>query len=267
MNLIDHVARHGLLLVFVNVLAEQLGLPIPALPTLIVAGALAARGTLPGATTLALAVVASVLADFVWFQLGRRQGYRVLRTLCRISLSPDSCVQQTESFFARYGLASLLFAKFIPGFSTVAPPLAGASRAGVGAFLLYDTAGSLVWAASGFALGAIFHDAIDRVLDVLASLGSGAVILLLGVLVLFVAWKYVQRRRFYQALRMARISPRELHDLITGGKDPVIADVRSSAARRSDPRRIPGARSLELADIEVGLRDLPADREVILYCT
>jgi len=267
MGLIERVAEYGILLVFVNVLLEQLGLPIPALPTLIVAGALAARGTLSATLVLAVAVFASVIADYLWYELGRYQGYRVLKTLCRVSLSPDSCVQQTESFYQRYGLASLLFAKFVPGFSTVAPPLAGATRAPIPAFLAWDAGGALLWAGSGVLLGAIFHRAIDRVLDALASIGSGALVLVGVGLLLFVAGKYVQRRRFYHALRMARISPLDLAQAIERGEAPVIVDVRSSAARQADPRRIPGARSLELAGIEAGLGDLPRDREIILYCT
>jgi membrane protein DedA with SNARE-associated domain len=267
MMLVEQVARYGVALVFANVLLEQIGLPIPAIPTLIVAGALAADGRLSVLHVLVLAVAASLIADLVWYQLGRLQGYRVLRTLCRISLSPDSCVQQTESFFARYGLASLLFAKFIPGFSTVAPPLAGASGAGVARFALYDSGGALLWAGSGVVLGLVFHRAVDRVLDVLASFGSGALVVVLAVLLLFVAWKYAQRRAFYKALRMARISPDELYQAMESGKSPLVADVRSPAARKADPRRIPGARSLELSQIDSGMRDLPVDREIILYCT
>jgi membrane protein DedA with SNARE-associated domain len=267
MDLFEHVSRYGLALVFANVLVEQLGLPIPALPTLIVAGALAARGAMSAPQILLVAAIASLMADLLWYDLGRRQGYRVLRTLCRVSLSPDSCVQQTESFFGRYGMGSLLFAKFIPGFSTVAPPLAGATRARVGSFLAWDAGGALLWAGSGLALGAVFHRAIDRVLAGLASFGSGALAILSAGLVLFIGWKYWQRRRFYRALRMARISPGELHELIARGQAPMVIDARSPAARKADPRRIPGARFLELSRIEETLKDLPLDREIILYCT
>ncbi|MGE5278205.1 MAG: VTT domain-containing protein [Acidobacteriota bacterium] len=267
MALFEIVSRYGVALVFANVLGEQLGLPVPAVPTLIVAGALAAQGALSGPRVLVVAVAACLAADFVWYLLGRAQGYRVLRTLCRVSLSPDSCVQQTESFFQRYGLTSLLFAKFVPGFSTVAPPLAGAARARIVSFLAWDAAGSLLWAGSAIALGAVFHEAVDRVLDGLSSIGSGAIVVLGVGLALFVAWKYNQRRRFYQALRMARISPEELHRAIERGEAPVVVDVRSDAARRADPRRIPGARLLEFPSLETGLRDLPADREIVLYCT
>ena len=267
MELIESVARYGVAFVFGNVLLEQVGLPIPALPTLIVAGALAAQGKLSGTQVLLAALVACLIADAGWYELGRRQGYRVLRTLCRVSLSPDSCVHQTESFFNRFGLASLLFAKFVPGFSTVAPPLAGATRARFLPFLAWDGGGALLWAGSGFVLGMVFHRAVDRVLDALASFGSGAVVVLAAGLAVFVAWKYWQRRRFYRVLRMARISPDELHGLVARGQAPVVVDARSPAARRADPRRIPGARALELSQIEAALSGLPPDREIILYCT
>src|SRR6266542_4248579 len=177
-TLVSLVVSYGLVLVFANVLAEQLGLPIPALPTLVVAGALAADGMLSAPLTLLAAVAASVLADFVWFELGRRQGHRILKTLCRISLSPDTCVRQTERHFERWGLPSLLVAKFIPGFSTVAPPLAGALRASPAAFLLFDAGGAVLWAGSGIAAGMLFHRAIDRALERLTSVGSGALVLL-----------------------------------------------------------------------------------------
>ena len=265
--LIEQLARHGLPLVFANVLLEQLGLPIPAIPTLVAAGALSAGGRLSAGTLIVLALLASLVADSLWYLLGRRHGYRILKTVCGISLSPDSCVRQTESLFERQGAVSLLYAKFIPGFSTVAPPLAGASGAGVARFTLYDSGGALLWAGSGVVLGMAFHRAVDRVLDVLASFGSGALVVVLAALLLFMAWKYAQRRAFYKALRMARISPDELYQAMESGKSPLVADVRSPAARKADPRRIPGARSLELSEIDAGMRDFPVDREIILYCT
>ena len=145
------VLEHGVGFVFLNVLLEQLGLPIPAVPTLVVAGALAADGKLPFGRLLAVALVATVAADTVWFLLGRRYGQKILKTLCHVSLSPDSCVRQTEGIFDRYGLASLLVAKFVPGFSTVAPPLAGAAGAPLPRFLLFTAGGTLLWAGCALA--------------------------------------------------------------------------------------------------------------------
>src|SRR6266536_5549645 len=148
-----YVAKYGLSLIFVNVLLEQLGLPIPAIPVLLVAGALAVEKDLSAPRVLLVAVLASLLADASWFLLGRRYGFRILKTLCRVSLSPDSCVRQTTSIFEKWGMPSLVVAKFVPGFSTVAPPLAGAIRARLLPFLLYDGAGALVWAGAGVAAG------------------------------------------------------------------------------------------------------------------
>lgn len=266
-QLAQYVERFGLPLIFANTLMEQLGLPIPALPTLIVAGALVVERDLSSVRVLAAALIACWIADGLWFALGRRHGFRILKTLCRISLSPDSCVRQTTTTFERWGLPSLLVAKFIPGFSTVAPPLAGALGARLAPFLLYDGGGALLWAGAGLALGIVFHRAIDRGLELLTSIGSSAVSVLGGALVLFVAYKYWQRRRFYRTLRLARITPNELHQLMDQGRDPVVLDVRTGSARRADPRRIPGARVLEYSEIEAKLADLPHDREIILYCT
>src|SRR5919206_4606777 len=158
-TLIHYLIRYGVSLVFLNVFAEQIGAPLPAVPTLIVAGALARNGKMSSTHIVVIvAVLASLIADWIWFLLGRRYGYSILRTLCRISLSPDSCVRDTEARFERWGMKSLLFAKFIPGFSTVAPPLAGAGRKrSTLAFLIYDGIGALLWAGAAVAAGRLFH--------------------------------------------------------------------------------------------------------------
>jgi membrane protein DedA with SNARE-associated domain len=266
-HLTQYVITYGLPLIFAIVLLEQLGAPIPAIPVLIVAGALSMDRDLSAWQVLVVAIGASLIADTVWFLLGRSQGQRILKTLCRISLSPDSCVRQTESVFERWGMPSLLVAKFIPGFSTVAPPMAGATRAGVGEFLVYDAGGALLWAGSGVVGGMVFHRAIDRVLAFLTSIGSAAFGLLGAGLVVFIAFKWWQRRRFYKVLRMARISVEDLQRLMDEGKSPLVLDVRTVKGRSLDPRRIRGASVLDVHDIDGALKDLPRDRELILYCT
>ena len=265
--LIQYVITYGLPLIFVIVLLEQLGAPIPAIPVLVVAGALSMDRDFSAWQVLLVAIVASLIADTVWFLLGRAQGHRILKLLCRISLSPDSCVRQTESVFERWGMPSLLVAKFIPGFSTVAPPMAGATKAGLDEFLLYDSGGAFLWAGSGILAGVIFHRAIDRALAFLASFGSTAFALLGIALAVFVAVKWWQRRRFYKVLRMARISVDDLHTLIDEGLNPVVLDVRTVRGRELDPRRIRGASVLDVQNLDSALKDLPRDREIILYCT
>ena len=265
--LTQYVVTYGLPLVFVIVLLEQLGAPIPAIPVLVVAGALSADRDFSAWGVLLVALGASLIADTVWFLLGRAQGQRILKLLCRISLSPDSCVRQTESVFERWGMPSLLVAKFIPGFSTVAPPMAGATKAGLDEFLLYDSGGAVLWAGSGIVAGLVFHRAIDRALAFLASIGSAAFAVLGVALVLFVGFKWWQRRAFYKFLRMARISVDDLHTLMDEGVNPIVLDVRTVKGRSLDPRRIRGASVLDVMNLDSALKDLPRDREIILYCT
>ena len=266
-GLVALLLKHGTSLVFWNVLLEQLGLPIPAVPTLVVAGALAADGKLSLAKLLFVAYAATVGADTVWFLLGRHYGQRILKALCRLSLSPDTCVRQTEGVFEKYGLASLLLAKFVPGYSTVAPPLAGAAGASYPRFFLFTSGGTLLWVGSGLFLGAVFHGTVDRVLSFLSSLGGWAFVVLAFGLLLYIVFKWVQRRRFYRFLRMARIGVADLRSLMDAGEAPVVVDVRSKGARERDPRRIPGALTIDLEDLDAHVALLPADREIVLYCT
>lgn len=266
-SLVHYVLIYGIPLVFLNVLLEQLGVPVPAVPALIVAGALSRDGKLSSTHVLLAALFASLIADYVWFLLGRRYGYRILRTLCRISLSPDSCVRDTEARFERWGLKSLLIAKFIPGFSTVAPPLAGAAGKSTLAFLIYDGIGSLIWAGSAVALGRAFHRAIDRVLAALENLGGWALIIVGSLLALMIAVKWAQRVRFIKQLRTLRIQPHELKEMFDRGELPVVLDVRTPGARRHDPRAIPTAILAVMDEIDTQLGDLAPHQEVVLYCT
>lgn len=266
-ELIAALERYGLPLVFANVLLEQLGLPIPAVPALLAAGTLAFEGKLPLVSLVVLAVAASLIADIFWYYLGRRLGLRILRMLCKLSLSPDSCVRQTESYFERWGPKSLLVAKFIPGFSTVAPPLAAIAGTGLRTFLLLDAGGSLLWAGSSIAAGMVFHRAIDRIVRFLETFGFWALVATALVLFLYIAWKWWSRRRFYKFLRMARISVEELARLIEEKQDPLILDVRTPIAAAADPRKILGAVRVRLADLDEKLAEIPRDRDVILYCT
>ena len=265
--LLLQLARHGFAIVLVNVLLERLGLPIPALPTLIAAGALAAQGRLPGLGVLFLGTSAALVADLGWFLLGRKRGGRILKTVCKVSLSPDSCVRQTELLFERSGMRSLLFAKFIPGYSMVAPPLAGAMGATVASFLLWDGAGNLLWAGLGVGSGFLFRDAVGRILERLSTLGLWAVAVLGVALGLFILWKWWERRRFFRALALARIAPPELQSLLGSPRPPLVVDVRTETALKVDPRRIPGALRMTLDEIGPRLDGLPRDRDIVLYCT
>jgi membrane protein DedA with SNARE-associated domain/rhodanese-related sulfurtransferase len=262
----DLLQRYGVLFVFGLVLVEQLGLPVPAYPVLIVAGALGATGAISWALALFVAVLACLLSDYFWFRAGQIYGKRVLRLLCRISLNPDSCVSQTEDNFLRWGERSLVVAKFVPGFNTVAPPLAGAMGTTTPRFLAYTVAGALVWSGSGLALGALFHTRVDSVLGALATLGSTALIVVGGLLGLFILYKYLERRRFRRALAVERIAVAELVALMAAGHDPLIVDARSATAHRLEPA-IPGALALHAVDRAALMASLDRDRYVIVYCS
>ncbi len=261
------ITEYGLALVFANVLLEQIGLPIPAVPALVVAGALAAEGELSPLAVFGVAFVACMIGDAVWYLAGRRYGRRVMKFLCRVSLSPDSCVRQTEFRFERWGKLTLVLSKFIPGLSTIAAPLAGAMRLGWPSFLLLNGLGVVIWAGAAIAAGMAFHAEINEFivgLEGLGTLAAEAIGVLLGG---YIALKWWERRRFYKMLRIARIGVDELRALMDGGRRPVIVDVRSPISRGLDPRFIPGALAMDAAEVDGRLGELPADREIVFYCT
>ena len=266
-ELTDLLAHYGLAFVFVNVFLVQAGAPVPAVPTLMVAGALATSGRMSFAAILLVAILASLLGDLVWYAAGRFYGLRVLRLLCRVSISPDSCVRQTENRFERWGAPSLMFAKFVPGFSTVAPPLAGALRLALTPFLGYSAVSAGLWAGLAAGAGMMFASQIDWLLAQLATMGAYALAVVGAALALFIAFKWWERRRFFKRLRMARISVDDLYRMMEEGHKPLVVDVRSASAREIDPRRIPGAIAADIDKLDAHLAELTADRDIILYCT
>jgi len=266
-TLTNHLAAYGLPLVLAISFAEQVGLPVPAIPVLVVAGALAADGRLDLGAVLALATAGALAADLAWFAVGRRHGHRVLHTVCRVSLSPDSCVRRTEDLFERVGMQSLLLAKFLPGYSLVAPPLAGSVGTPAVTFLLWDLAGTLLWAGVAAGAGYLFHGAVDEALAAIGTLGGWAGVAVGAALALWVLARWYRRRALDRLLRMARITAEELRSLATGGADPLVLDVRGTTQQRLDARRIPGARVVPLEDLAGALASLPREREIILYCT
>ena len=264
---IQFLVRHGYSVLFVWVLAEQIGLPLPAIPTLVAAGALAGFGRLNVALAIGLAVLASLLSDTVWYQIGRHRGSRVLQLLCRISLEPDSCVRRTEEVFARYGVASLLVAKFIPGLSTAAPPLAGIFGMRLPRFLLFDGSGALLWAGAFAGLGYLFSRQIEQVAAPALQMGTPLAGVLAGCLALYILWKYVQRHRFLRQLRIARVTPEELKRKLDAGEDVVIVDLRHSLDFQGEPHTIPGAMRLPVEELEQRHQEIPNNRDIVLYCT
>ena len=261
------VAQHGLALVFLNVLLDQLGLPTPAIPALLVAGALAADGKLSAPALFSVAVAATLIADAAWYAAGRRYGNGIMKALCRVSLTPDYCVNQTQTLFERWGMNALLVANFIPGLATIAPPLAGATGIGWPRFLFFSALGAVLWAGAGLGVGMVFKEEIEHLLAWLERMGSLAIAVLAVSCAAYIACKWWERRRFFTMLRMARISVDELYRLMESGAGPVVVDVRSQTARTLEPKRIPGARHVPLHAVGLHAKDLPRDRDIILYCT
>jgi membrane protein DedA with SNARE-associated domain len=261
------LAQYGLVLVVANVLIHQAGVPLTAAPLLVLTGALVQQGQIAPVPLLAVAVAGSLAGDIPWYFAGRRYGYPILNALCRVAIEPDSCVKQTENIFERWGARSLLVAKFIPGFSTVAPPLAGTMRLGVGAFVAYSAGGAALWAGVAIGAGMIFHAEVDRALAWLESSGPGALAAIAVVVLAYAALKWVQRWLLIRALRAARISVKGLRELLDGGAAMVILDVRSATARKLDPRRIPGAIVVDIDDPGRNLAGVPPEREIVVYCT
>lgn len=261
------VTQYGLLVVFFSAMVEQVGLPIPALPVLVVAGAAAAHGQLPWIGVVLAALAGCLLPDLMWYWVGRRFGGRVMHGLCRLSLSPDSCIHQSELHFERWRGRSLLFAKFVPGLSTVAPPLVGALGLRMRSFLLLDGVGAMLWVAIGVGLGQIFARQIDHVLVALADVGRWTTAAVVGLLALYIVFKWLRRRQMRVALQMTRATPAELHEALQGETRPLILDVRSQTSRQLDPWAIAGAKLVNPADLDALLRDVPQERELVIYCS
>jgi membrane protein DedA with SNARE-associated domain len=264
---IQFLIQHGYTLLFAWVLVEQLGLPIPAVPLLLAAGALAGSGRMDLALAVSLALTAVILADVFWYCLGRYRGGRVLKVLCRISFEPDSCVRRTENVFIRHGAHSLLIAKFVPGLNTAAPSLAGIFRMPVPRFMLFDSLGGLFWVATFTGLGFFFSNQLEQIAAYSLRWGGWLVVVLVGSLATYILGKYIQRQRFLHRLRIARISPKELMEKVTAGDEVLIVDLRQPLDVEAVPYVIPGALRMAVEELEKRHQEIPRDRDIVLYCS
>lgn len=267
MNAFDFLAEHGASVLFWVVFVEQIGLPLPALPLLVAAGALVGAGKMSLAAALLLPIAASLPPDLAWYYLGRHKGGKVLGFLCRLSLEPDSCVRDTENVFHRNGPRGLLLAKFIPGFSTVAPPLAGIVGMPAATFVLYDLGGTLIWAAVSAGIGALFSNQLEQLIGLFDQAGGLMLVIILLGLAGFIAYKFFHRQKFLRHLRMAKISADELKQRMDAGDAISVVDVRHPLALDLDPEGIPGAINFTLEEIEHRHHEIPRDRDIVLYCT
>jgi membrane protein DedA with SNARE-associated domain/rhodanese-related sulfurtransferase len=266
-EIVEFLFRHGYSLLFAWVLAEEAGLPLPSAPMLLAAGALAGSGRMYLPVTVVLPVLAATVCDTLWYTLGRRHGGGVLRLICRISLEPDSCVRRTQLSFERRGSWALVIAKFVPGLSAMTAPLAGISRMPWRRFALFDALGSLLWSCTYVATGFVFSAKLERVLASLSFLGGGLLALLLAALGSYIVWKWQNRRRFLQKLRIARITPEELKRRMDAREDMIIVDLRHELEFDAEPQTIYGAVRMDPADLEEAIEVIPRDREIVLFCS
>jgi membrane protein DedA with SNARE-associated domain/rhodanese-related sulfurtransferase len=265
---VEFLLRHGYAVLFVWVFAEQAALPLPSIPLLLACGALIHDGRMNPILALGGAVLASLLADNIWFQLGRRRGAAVLRFICRIAIEPDSCVHRTENAFLRYGSRSLLIAKFLPGFNAAAAPLAGISGMSLGRFLVFDTLGASLWISSYLLVGYLFSGQLELAGMYLKQMGSGLVLLVAGLLGAWIGWKFIQRQRFLHKLYMARITAEELSAMLDAGEEVMILDLRSAMESDADGvSAIPGALRIPMEDLLARRLEIPRDREIVLFCS
>ena len=266
-DLLEFVARYGYSLVFFSIFIEQMGLPLPGVPILIVTGAMARTGefALPGVVGSALA--GALFADLIWYRLGRRYGRAVLNLMCRISLEPDYCVRRAEDTFAKRGPWTLLFVKFVPGLNAAAVPLAGMIRISGFRFLAFDATGILFWAGTYVSLGYIFSRQIELVLERISDIGGSVLGLIVASAGIYLLIKYYQRRRFLNSIQVTRISAEELKAKMDSGQPVILLDLRNTLDRDHDRVRIPGAFHMLPNFVDIGAREIKAKSEIIVYCS
>jgi membrane protein DedA with SNARE-associated domain len=264
---LEFVIRHGYLFLFGLVFLEQAGLPVASVPVLLGVGALAADGRFSFPVALLVALSASLPADAAWFEMGRSKGYRVLRLLCRISLEPDTCVQSATGVFRRYGMGTLVLAKFIPGMGIVTTPMAGVMGMPLVRFLLLDATGVVLWAALYLGLGVVFRRQLEDVAAVVARTGVSLAIVVIGAIGGYLGWKWLGRRRYLRKLAMSRITPEELWRRMEAGEDVTILDLRHTSEIDADGSKVPGALQFAPQDLDTKHYEIPRDRDIILYCT
>jgi len=255
--------QYGYAILFGVVFLEQTGLPVASVPVLLGVGALSVEGRFSIAVALPLAVLASLVADIIWYELGRRRGYGVLRVLCRISLEPDTCVKRTTGAFKKHGPGTLIAAKFIPGFGAVATPMAGLMRMSPARFLLLDGAGVTLWAGLYLALGVVFRSQLEKVAAVIARTGTSLAAVAICAASLYLGWKWRDRQLYLRQLETARITPEELWRRLQTGEEIMIVDLRHAATGA----KLPGALRFPAEDLETRHHEIPRDRDIVLYCS
>jgi len=269
---IEFFVGHAYAILFLWVLVEQLGIPVPSIPLLLTAGTLSATHRVSAFSALLSVVAACIVSDSTWYALGRRYGSRVIRVLCKMSLEASTCVAKTEGYFTRRGAETLLFAKFVPGLSTVSAPIAGQTGMSYPRFLLFDLSGTLLWSLSFLLAGRFFGDVAKRSQAFFGLLSHFAAAVFVLMVIGFFAWRVIKQKRFMAQVRELRIDPSQVKDMIDQatldeGQQPYIVDLRHPLDYLPDPRVLPGAVRIGPSQIAQFAAQIPRDRDIILYCT
>ncbi|HUY80262.1 MAG TPA: VTT domain-containing protein [Acidobacteriaceae bacterium] len=264
---LDFFLKYGYLILFLWVLVEQLGVPIPSAPLLLTAGALTATHKMNLPLAMLAILAGSLIGDSLWYWLGKRYGGAVVKLLCRLSMESNTCVRKTEDYFGKHGVKALVVAKFLPGLSTVAPPIAGQTGMPYRLFAVYDAIGIMLWGLSFTLTGRFFGDVLKQHPNAFAWVARFGVVLFVLLLVAFVVWRFLRQKAFMNEIRMARVAPEEVKAMLDDGKPVFIVDLRHPLDYLPDPRTIPGAILLSPDKLVARCAEIPRDRDVILFCT
>jgi membrane protein DedA with SNARE-associated domain len=262
-SLLQHLLDHPYIWLAVCGLLERIGFPVLLSPVVIAAGALAATGRMHFDLAFWITLLACIAGDTLWYELGRRKGDSVLRSLCHISLEPEGCVRRSRRFFERSISRTLLFSKWLPGLSHVVPAMAALSGVTRQTFLLLNAAASAIWIAVFLLIGYV---PIARI-HLAAAVGPVVFEAILISLVANVSIKYFRKRRFLEQLSKVRITPQDLREMLDTGQKPIILDLRHPLDSITDPRTLPGALRVLPDDLIIRSDVLPKNRDIILYCT
>jgi len=262
-------ARHGYVLVFAIVFAEAIGLPVPAALALVAAGAAIGSHVLRFPLVLLAALTGTLLGDILLFVLGRYSGWGLLGFLCRLSASPETCILRSAESFYKRGKATLVFAKFVPGINTMAPPLAGSMRMRFQQFLRFDTIGAFVYVGTYLALGYLGRDFLKAITRGVETAGHAVGEVVLAALAIYLIYRVWMFQKFRLDKIVPRIQVKELIERLESeeGQHIIVADVRSHGYYDADAERIKGSIRIEPNNLEEELKGFPRDKDVYLYCT
>jgi membrane protein DedA with SNARE-associated domain len=268
-HLLQAISQHGYVLLFLVVFAEAAGLPVPAALALIAAGAAAASHVLSGSLALVIALTAMLMGDILLFLLGRYTGWGLLAALCRVSMNPETCILRSAESFYKRGKLTLIFAKFIPGVNTMAPPLAGSMKMRTLQFLQLDFLGTSLYVLAYGTLGYVFRDFVAGIARRFEIASHAAAEVVLVALVVFAVYRIAQYRKYKLSDVVPRVQVEEIAKRVANGErnDVIVVDVRSHGYYDSGATRILGSIRLEPNRLKEELETLPKDKDIYVYCT